>query len=47
MRIRWTGCKDTFLCENLEGKRLLGGPWHRWDENIKMNLKETKYEGVG
>jgi hypothetical protein len=31
----------------LEGKRLLGRPGHRWDKNIKMNLKETKYGGVG
>jgi hypothetical protein len=31
----------------LEGKRLLGRPWHRWNENIKINLKETKYGSVG
>lgn len=46
-------CKDNF-CEKtwnerdyLEGKTVLGRPWTRWDENIKINLKETKYEGVG
>ena len=22
------------------GKRPLGRPWHRWEDNIKMNLKE-------
>jgi hypothetical protein len=26
------------LVENPGGKRLLGGPRHRWDDNIKMDL---------
>jgi hypothetical protein len=25
---------------NPEGKRLLGRPRHRWDDNIKMHLRE-------
>jgi hypothetical protein len=28
-----------------EGKRLLEIPRHRWEDNIKMNLKETACEG--
>jgi hypothetical protein len=24
----------------LRGKRPLGRPWHRWEENIRMDLKE-------
>jgi hypothetical protein len=27
-------------------KRALGIPRHRWKYNIKMNLKETGWEGV-
>jgi hypothetical protein len=37
-------------CENLrsksEGKRKLGRPKHRREENINMGLKEIKYEDV-
>jgi hypothetical protein len=29
-----------------EGKRRLGRPWRRWEDNIKMDLKETVLEGV-
>jgi hypothetical protein len=29
-----------------EGKRPLGRPWHRWEDNIKMDLKEIGFEGV-
>jgi len=25
----------------LEGKRPLGRPWRRWENNIKMNLQEV------
>jgi hypothetical protein len=28
--------------EKLEGKRLLGIIWHRWEDNIKMDLKGDK-----
>ena len=24
-----------------EGKRPLGRPWHRWEDNIKMDLQEV------
>jgi hypothetical protein len=27
--------------ENSEGKRPLGGPRCRWEDNIKINLRET------
>jgi hypothetical protein len=29
-----------------EGKRLLGGPKHRWVDNIKMDLGEIEWGGV-
>jgi hypothetical protein len=29
-----------------EGKRLLGRPRRRWEDNIKMNLKEIGWEGA-
>jgi hypothetical protein len=29
-----------------EGKRPLGRPRHRWDDNIKMDLRETGIDGV-
>jgi hypothetical protein len=28
------------------GKRPLGRPRHRWVDNIKMNLKETGWDGM-
>jgi hypothetical protein len=30
-----------------EGKRSLGRPSRRWENNIKMGLKEIRWEGVG
>jgi len=30
-----------------EGKRLLGRPRRRWEDNIKMNLQEVGYWGMG
>jgi len=27
------------------GKRLLGGPWRRWDITIKMDFQEVVWEG--
>jgi len=30
----------------IEGKRPLGKPRHRWEDNIKMNFKELVFEGV-
>jgi hypothetical protein len=29
-----------------EGKRPLGRRWRRWDDNIKMDVRETGSEGV-
>jgi hypothetical protein len=29
-----------------EGKRPLGRPWGRWDDNIKMDLRERGLEGM-
>jgi hypothetical protein len=29
-----------------EGMRLLGRPRHRWEDNIKMDLREIGWEGV-
>ena len=29
-----------------EGKRLLGRPRHRWEDNIKMDLQEVGCEGM-
>jgi hypothetical protein len=34
------------LVGKLEGKRPLGRPRHRWVENIKMELRETGWDGV-
>jgi hypothetical protein len=35
-----------FLARKPEGKRPLGRPRCRWEDNIKMYRKETKYERV-
>jgi len=29
-----------------EGKRPLGRPRHRWEDNFKMDLQEVGYEGM-
>jgi hypothetical protein len=29
-----------------EGKRLLGRPRHKWEDNTRMNLKEINWESV-
>jgi hypothetical protein len=29
-----------------EGKRPLGKPTHKWEDNIKMDLQEVRYEGI-
>jgi hypothetical protein len=31
---------------NLEGKRPLGRPRHRWVDNIKMDFREIEWDGV-
>jgi hypothetical protein len=30
----------TFWLENLQGKRPLGRPRHRWEDNIRMDIRE-------
>jgi len=32
--------------KNPEGKKLLGRPGHRWDDNIKVDLREIGRIGV-
>jgi hypothetical protein len=34
------------LVEKPEGKKLLGRPRRRWEDNIKMNLQEVECEGM-
>jgi len=34
------------LVEKREGKRLPGRPRRTWEDNIRMNLRETGWEGV-
>jgi hypothetical protein len=34
------------LVERPEGKRLIGRPRHRWEDNIKMYLQEVGWEGL-
>jgi hypothetical protein len=34
------------LVERPKGKRLLERPRHRWENNIKMDLKETEIDGM-
>jgi hypothetical protein len=29
-----------------EGKRLLGRPRHRWEDNIKMDLRDMGWGGI-
>ena len=54
-RMRWAGHvtrmgerRDAyrFLVGKPEGKRPLGRPRHRWDDNIKMNLQEVGWGGA-
>jgi hypothetical protein len=33
------------LVERHEGKRPLGRPRHRWEDNIKLDLRETGIDG--
>ena len=34
------------LIGKLAGKRLLGTPRHRWEDNIKVSIKETEWAGM-
>jgi hypothetical protein len=37
----------TFWLENLSGrKRSLGRPRRRWEDNIRMDIREVEWEGV-
>jgi hypothetical protein len=47
MRHAWgRGEVFTVLAKRPEGKRPLGRPKHRWDDNIKMSLRERGIDGV-
>ena len=39
--------KFSFLVEISEGSRLIGRPRRRLEDNIKIDLKEMRSEGVG
>jgi len=34
------------LVGKLERKRPLGRPWNRWEDNIKMNVREREWRCV-
>jgi len=34
------------LVGKVEGKRPFGGPGRRWEDNIRMDLREIGWEGV-
>jgi hypothetical protein len=38
--------KYKILIRKLKRKRPLGRPRHRWEDNIRMDLQETGWEGV-
>jgi hypothetical protein len=55
-KMRWAGHvarmrakRNTYriLVGNSEGKRPLGRPRHRWVDNIKMDLREIGWDGMG
>jgi hypothetical protein len=55
MQMRWEGhvaCmgEERNVCKVLvgksEGKRPLGRPRHRWEDGIRMNLRETGWGGL-
>jgi hypothetical protein len=54
-KMRWAGhvaCMEQMLnahyilVEKREGKRQLGRPRHRWDDNIRMDLRKIEWEVV-
>jgi hypothetical protein len=54
-KMRWAGhvtCtregRDVYrvLIGRPEGKRPLGRPWHRWEDNIKLDLREIGINGA-
>jgi hypothetical protein len=47
--VAWTGegrGAYRVLVGKHEGKRPLGGPRHRWEDNINMDLQEVGYGGM-
>jgi hypothetical protein len=36
-----------FQLENLKGRNPFERPWHKWEDNIKMDIKDMWLEGVG
>jgi hypothetical protein len=53
--MRWTGhavymgegrCVCSMLVAKPEGKRPLGRPRHRWEDNIKVDIQEVGYRGM-
>jgi hypothetical protein len=34
------------LVGKFEGKRLVGRPKHRWEDNIKMNFEDMRWTGL-
>jgi hypothetical protein len=54
-RLRWAGHVAYMgegrgvyrvLVERPKGKRLLGRPRHRWEDNIKLDLREIEIDGM-
>jgi hypothetical protein len=54
-RVRWAGHVERMgekrnayriLVGNPEGKRPLGRPRRRWDDNIRMDLREIRWGGM-
>lgn len=45
---KWQRCEvhTGFWLEKPKRKRQLGKPRHRWEGNIKMNLKEVGWSGL-
>jgi hypothetical protein len=44
-KIYWE-CRNKELVGKPEGKRSLGRPRHRWEDNIKADLQEVGCEGM-
>jgi hypothetical protein len=40
------GKEECILMGKPEGKRPLGRPKHRWEDNIKMELREVGWDGM-
>jgi hypothetical protein len=41
-----TGGAYRLLVRQIEGKSPLGRPRHRWDDNIKMDLMELRWDWI-